>query len=396
MDLKRNQKDLFPIYRKHPDLVYLDSGATALKPQSVIDKELEYMTEYSANIHRGVYDISERASEEYEAVREKVAGLIGGKTEEIIFTKNATESINLVVNSLPKIDGDIVVTRLEHHANFVPWQRLATKINRKFIILELDSNLEPVTKSIDWKKVGILAITQVSNVVGTVVDLKQIITQAKKVNPKLIVIVDGCQAVAHMKVDVADLGCDFYVFSGHKMYGPTGVGVLWGKMELLEKMEPFLVGGGMIAKVGDVESTWAAVPEKFEAGTPPIAQVIALGAALDFVNKLDWTEVQKAEQKLVKYCKEELKKVDGVRVFCAPSSVSVVSFVIEGVHAHDVGEILNRSGVAVRSGHHCAQPLHRHLNVAATSRASFGVYSTKEDVDKLVAAIKEVKKVFSI
>jgi cysteine desulfurase/selenocysteine lyase len=292
----------------------------------VIDKELEYMTEYSANIHRGVYDISERASEEYEAVREKVAGLIGGKTEEIIFTKNATESINLVVNSLPKIDGDIVVTRLEHHANFVPWQRLATKINRKFIILELDSNLEPVTKSIDWKKVGILAITQVSNVVGTVVDLKQIITQAKKVNPKLIVIVDGCQAVAHMKVDVADLGCDFYVFSGHKMYGPTGVGVLWGKMELLEKMEPFLVGGGMIAKVGDVESTWAAVPEKFEAGTPPIAQVIALGAALDFVNKLDWTEVQKAEQKLVKYCKEELKKVDGVRVFCAPSSVSAGIF----------------------------------------------------------------------
>ncbi len=392
MDLKAQ----FPIYRKHPDLVYLDSGATALKPQSVIDKEVEYMGEYSANIHRGVYDISERASEEYEAVREKVAGLIGGKTEEIIFTKNATESINLVVNSLPKIDGDIVVTRLEHHANFVPWQRRAAISNNQFSIINLDADYQPKWHEVDWKKVGILAITQVSNVVGTVVDIKAVITQAKKVNPKLIVVVDGCQAVAHMKVDVVDLGCDFYVFSGHKMYGPTGVGVLWGKMELLEKMEPFLLGGGMIAKVGDSESTWAPVPEKFEAGTPPIAQVIALGAAVDFVNKLDWFGVQKAEQELVKYCKKELKKVEGVKTFCAPSSVSVVSFVIEGVHAHDVGEILNRSGVAVRSGHHCAQPLHRHLNVVATSRASFGVYSTKEDVDKLVAAIKEVKKVFSI
>lgn len=377
-------------------MVYLDSGATALKPQSVIDKEVEYMSEYSANIHRGVYDISERASEEYEAVREKVAKLIGGKAEEIIFTKNATESINLIANCLPKVKGDIVVTRLEHHANFVPWQRLAAKNISKFIILELDNDLQPVITKVDWMKVGILAITQVSNVTGTVVDLRKIIAQAKKFNPKIIVVVDGCQAVAHMQVDVAELGCDFYVFSGHKMYGPTGVGVVWGKMQLLEKMEPFLVGGGMIAKVGDSESTWAPVPEKFEAGTPPIGQVIALGAAVDFVKNLDWEEVQKEEQSLVKYCLSELKKIEGVITFCAPSSVSVISFVIDGVHAHDVGEILNRSGVAVRSGHHCAQPLHRHLDVVATSRASFGVYSTKEDVDKLVEAIKEVKKVFSI
>lgn len=392
MDFKKQ----FPIFKTQPDLVYLDSGATALKPQVVIDKEVEYMAQYSANIHRGVYEISERASEEYEIAREKVAELIGGKTAEVIFTKNATEAINLVASSLPKTEGEIVVSRLEHHANFVTWQRRAKQENKKFLILNFkdDNNFQPNFEEIDWQKVGVLAITQVSNVVGTVVDVKKIIGEVKKINPKIVVLVDGCQAVAHMKVDVLDLGCDFYVFSGHKMYGPTGVGVLWGKMDLLEQMEPFLVGGGMIDKVGDTESTWAAVPEKFEAGTPPIGQVIALGAAVDFLQSMDFEELERQEKELVKYCQSELKKIEGVKVFGAPSSVSVVSFVIDGIHAHDVGEILNRYKVCVRSGHHCAQPLHRHLGVVATSRVSFGVYSTKEDVDKLLLAVKEVKRIF--
>ncbi len=381
-----NIKSKFPIFKSNPDLVYLDSGSTALKPKVVVDKEIEYMTQYSANIHRGNYDISLKASEEYDLAREKVAKFLGGKNDEIVFVKNATEAINLLANSL-EFEGGVVVSRWEHHSNFVPWQVRAKKDSKNFRIWDLKEEL-------DWKKVGLLAIAHVGNVTGKVFELKKIIQKVKAVNPKIMVVVDGCQAVAHLKVDVTDLGCDAYVFSGHKLYGPSGVGVLWCKNEILLTMEPMLYGGGMIGMVGDSETTWAEVPEKFEAGTPPIAQVIALGAAIDFVAGLDMEEVAKNESNLLKYCMEGLGKIDGLSIFCDPTSLSVLAFVVEGVHAHDVSEILNRFNVCVRSGHHCAQPLHRYLKVAATTRVSFGIYNTKEDVDRLIEGLREVVNIF--
>lgn len=395
-DMQNLAKKYFPIFKVQKDLVYLDSGATALKPKEVTEKMEEYLSEYSANIHRGVYDISEKASEEYEQAREKVAKFIKAEASEVIFTKNTTEALNLLAFCLPEIKGQVMVSRLEHHANFVPWQRLAKNRRLEFKILELDEDWLLKWQEVDFRKVGLLALTQISNVVGLVVPVAEIILKAKQANPEIICVVDGAQAVAHVSVDVIKLGCDFYAFSGHKVYGPTGVGVLWGRKKLLEKMEPFMVGGGMISEVGDNDTKWAEVPDKFEAGTPPIGEVIALGTALDFVEKLGWDEIAAHDRDLMLYAREQLEKIAEVTIYAAKNSVTILAFTVKGVHAHDVGEILNRSGVAVRSGHHCAQPLHRKLGVPATSRISWGIYNEKSDIDKLVMGIEEIKKVFKI
>jgi len=378
-----NYKNLFPIFKNNPDLHYLDSGATALKPQVVLDKMMEYYTEYSANIHRGLYPMSERATAEYEAAREKVAKFINAKTEEIIFTSGTTDSINLVARAMNLKKEDEVVVEIEaHHSNFVVWQQLAT------IKFEVTKNTK------------VLAITHVSNVLGQINDIKSTIEQARKINPDILVVVDGAQAVAHMPVDMKDLDGDFYAFSGHKMYGPTGVGVLYGKQERLKEMMPMRMGGGMIKEVYIDETTWAEGPEKFEAGTPPIAQVIGLGAAVDFINSIGFEEIQKHENELTEYLLGELEKIEWIKVLGTNENrIGVVSMYSNDKRvgtSHDVADILgSKFNVCVRAGHHCAMPLHTKLGIeTGTTRASLGIYNTQEDIDELIKGLQEVWTTF--
>jgi cysteine desulfurase/selenocysteine lyase len=397
----QNYKQFFPIFKNNPDLVYLDSGATALKPQVVLDKVMEYYTKYSANIHRGIYSISERATEEYEESRGKLRRFIGGQDGEVIFTSGTTEAINLVARGWGDknlLEGEeIVVTEMEHHSNLIPWQELTKRKNLKLKFLSI-FNLQ--TSDFNWEKVvnkktRLLAITQISNVTGAVNPIKKISEEVKKINPKIVVVVDGAQAVAHRSVDVKDLGCDFYAFSGHKMYGPTGVGVLWVKETRFEEMEPIKFGGGMIAEVGLRESRFSGGVERFEGGTPAIAQAIGLGAAVDFMEKIGMNKIKQHGDDLVNYLKFKLEKTDGLKIFSAWQG-GVVAFAVAHVHAHDVAQILAGVGVCVRAGHHCAMPLHKRLGVGATTRVSLGVYNTKEDIDRLISGLERVKKTFDL
>jgi cysteine desulfurase/selenocysteine lyase len=391
-------KKLFPIFDENPDLHYLDSAATSLKPKAVLDKMNEYYIQYSANIHRGMYEISERATEEYEEVREEVAKFIGGKTNEVIFTSGTTQSINMVARGLEnqfKAGDEIAVTIMEHHSNLVPWQQLClrTGANLKFIPIDKEKLLITNYELLITKKTKILAITHMSNVLGTVNPIKEIIKKAREINPKIIVVVDGAQAVAHIPVDVKDLGCDFYAFSGHKIYGPTGVGVLWGKEELLDKMTPTNFGGGMIAEVTQTGAAWAPVPERFEGGTPPIGEVIGLGEAIRFILGLGYNYIIEQESDTYSYLITELKKIEGLTLFSGGKNI--VSLVVEGVHSHDVAAILDREKVGVRSGHHCAMPLHQVLGVEATTRVSLGIYNDQEDIDALVRGLQNVWTIFT-
>ncbi|MFA6518390.1 MAG: SufS family cysteine desulfurase [Candidatus Shapirobacteria bacterium] len=397
----QNYKHFFPIFKNNPDLVYLDSGATTLKPQIVLDKMMEYYTKYSANIHRGIYGISEMATEEYEKSREKLRKFIGGQDGQVIFTGGTTEAINLVARGWGDknlVEGEeIVVTEMEHHSNLIPWQELVKRKNLRLKFMTVNNYELRVTnfgKVID-KKTRLLAITQVSNVTGSVNPIKKIIEEARKINPKIVVVVDGAQAVAHRPVDLQDLGCDFYAFSGHKMYGPTGIGVLWAKEERYKEMEPIKFGGGMIAEVGLLESTFSSGVEKFEGGTPPIAEAIGMGVAVDFIEKIGMTKIKKHEEELTAYLRFKLEKVAGIKTFSAWQS-GIVAMEIAGVHPHDVAQILADRGVCVRAGHHCAMPLHKALGVEATTRVSLGIYNTKEDIDKLVEGLEAVKKIFNI
>jgi len=376
----------------------MDSGASCLKPDVVVKKLNEYYEEYPVNIHRGVYEMSERASEEYEKTREEVAKFIGaGDKSEVVFTSGTTESLNMVARGLEKIieKGDeILVSELEHHSNLVPWQELAKRRGGKLKYIKIDNNfrlnISELGKLIS-KKTKILALTHVSNVVGTVNPIKKIAQIAKKINPNILLVVDGAQAVGHMKVDVNELGVDFYAISGHKMYGPMGVGVLWGKKKLLEIMEPMNFGGGMISQVSRNVSSWARVPEKFEAGTRAVGEVIALREAVLFLEKYGFSGQK--EVIIIKIIKEKLEKLGGVRVFSSLES-GILSFVVDGVHSHDVAEILSRNGVAVRSGHHCAQVLHQVLGIKDSVRVSLGIYNQEEEVKKLIEGVKEVKRIF--
>ena len=397
-----NFKDEFPILQERK-ISYLDSGATTQKPQCVIDAIESYYKECNANPHRGAYSLSIEATEKYESTREKIAKFINAKNrEEIIFSKNATESLNLIAYSYGldnlKKDDEVVLSIMEHHSNLVPWQYVTKKTNSKLKFMYINKDYELSKEEIESKitdKTKVVGITHVSNVLGTINNVKEIIKYAHKKGA--IVIVDASQSIPHMKIDVQDLDADFLVFSGHKMFAPLGIGVLYGKKELLNKMTPFLMGGDMIEYVYEQNTTFAPLPNKFEAGTQNVEGVIGLGSAIDYIEKIGYKEIKNVEAAITKYAVNELSKLDFLELYITPhleNHSSVISFNIKGVHPHDVASILDSNGVCVRSGNHCAQPLLRYLGMDSTCRASFSIYNTKEDVDNLVEALKKAYKMF--
>ncbi|MEH7001208.1 cysteine desulfurase [Priestia megaterium] len=382
-------------------LVYLDSAATSQKPLAVIEAIEKYYKEYNSNVHRGVHTLGTRATDGYEGAREKVRKFINAKsTEEIIFTRGTTTALNTVAASYGRANlkpGDeIVITYMEHHSNIIPWQQVAkeTGATLKYISLTEDHalSLEEV-KSTITSNTKIVSIMQVSNVLGTINPVKEI-AEIAHANGALMV-VDGAQSTPHMKVDVQDLDCDFFAFSGHKMGGPTGIGALYGKKELLEKMEPIEFGGEMIDFVNLYESTWKELPWKFEGGTPIIAGAIGLGAAIDFLEEVGLDNIQAHEHKLAQYALDRLSQVDGITIYGPKERAGVVTFNIEDVHPHDVATVVDADGIAIRAGHHCAQPLMKYLNVSSTARASFYLYNTEEEVDKLVSSLIKTKEYFT-
>lgn len=397
-----NFKDEFPILQERK-ISYLDSGATTQKPQCVIDAIESYYKECNANPHRGAYSLSIEATEKYESTREKIAKFINARNrEEIIFSKNATESLNLIAYSYGldnlKKDDEVVLSIMEHHSNLVPWQYVTKKTNSKLKFMYINKAYELSKEEIESKitdKTKVVGITHVSNVLGTINNVKEIIKYAHKKGA--VVIVDASQSIPHMKIDVQDLDADFLVFSGHKMFAPLGIGVLYGKKELLNKMTPFLMGGDMIEYVYEQNTTFAPLPNKFEAGTQNVEGVIGLGAAIDYIEKIGYKEIQNVEEAITKYAVNELSKLDFLELYITPhleNHSSVISFNIKGVHPHDVASILDSNGVCVRSGNHCAQPLLRYLGMDSTCRASFSIYNTKGDVDNLVEALKKAYKMF--
>jgi cysteine desulfurase/selenocysteine lyase len=394
----------FPILQRQLDggrIVYLDSGATAQKPEAVLRTLDESYRLHNANIHRGVYTLAQEATERFEGARERIARFIGAPTAETIFTKNVTEAINLVAYSWGRRNvgaGDtIVLTPMEHHANIVPWQQLAQEVGARLAYVELTDDGRLDMASFDAlleRGPKLVAVAHVSNVLGTLNPVGQIVERAHAAGA--VVLVDGAQAVPHLRVDVRALGADFYGFTGHKVYGPTGVGVLHGRRELLEAMPPFLTGGDMISSVDFESSTFHELPWKFEAGTSPYVQATGLGAAVEWLDALGLEAVHAHEHALVEYALDALAEVPGLTVYgpAAEHRGSLVSFALDGVHPHDVAELLNRRNVCVRAGHHCAQPLMRALGVPATSRASIGVHNTTADVDRLVDGLAEVRRIF--
>ncbi|WP_184510824.1 SufS family cysteine desulfurase [Terracoccus luteus] len=396
-------------------LVYLDSGATSHKPTAVLDAERAFYEQHNAAVHRGAHQLAEEATDDFEAARATVAGLVGAPAHEVVFTKNATEALNLVAYAFsnasptdgPKDDrfvlgpGDeVLVTEMEHHANLVPWQELTrrTGATLRWVPVAADGSLDLTDlDALLTARTKVLALTHVSNVLGTVNPVTQLAEKAHAVGA--LVVVDACQSVPHLPVDVSTLGADFIAFSGHKIYGPMGVGVLWGRAELLEVMPPFLTGGSMIEVVTMERSTYAPAPQKFEAGVPNAAQAVGLAAAVRWVQDLGLDRIHEHEAALVDRLLRALEARPWVRVVGPPAGVErggAVAFVVDGVHAHDVGQVLDDAGVAVRVGHHCAWPLHRTLGAAATTRASFGVHNGPDDVDALVQALDRVPVVFGL
>ena len=400
-DVKNIRRD-FPIFANQPDnFVYLDSSATTLKPQSVIDAVAGYYSKYSANVHRSIYAIGEEATAEYEGSRLKVAKLINANTKSIIFTRGTTESINLVAYTWArkniKAGDEILLTEMEHHSNLIPWQLCAQETGAilKHIPFNEDGTLD-LSDPEKWftHKTKLVSVIHQSNVFGTVNPIKDIIKIAHDVGA--IVLVDAAQSVPHQTVDVQDMDCDFLAFSGHKMLGPTGVGVLYGKPELLEAMPPFLGGGEMIRTVSLNDSTWNDIPWKFEAGTPNIAQAIGLGAAIDYINKIRLENIHEYEQELLNYALEKMQEIPGINIYgAAQKRGAVISFNVENIHPHDLAQFLDNDGIAIRAGHHCAQPIMKKLGVPATGRASFYVYNSKEDVVRLCESIEKTIKFMS-
>lgn len=394
-------------------LVYLDSASTTQKPQVVIDALVNYYTSMNANIHRGVYTLSEQATEAYESTRKAVADFIHAReAEELIFTRNATEAFNLVAYSYGEAkvqQGDVVVvSALEHHSNLVPWQELCKRKQAELRVIPLRAgseadggvasgtlDLQNLEKIID-EKVKVVAVTQMSNVLGTIVPLEPIIKAAHAVGA--VVIIDGAQGAGHLGIDVQKTDVDFYAFSAHKMLGPTGVGILYGKRALLEAMPPFLFGGDMVKEVQPYQANWNDVPWKFEAGTPNIADVIASAKALEYLQGVGLENIFKHDQELLQYARQKLSSLPGIQMYGSevPAASGILSFNIPGVHPHDVGSILNEEGVAIRTGHHCCQPLMRQLAVNATARMSFYFYNDKADIDMAFEALKKVYSIFKI
>ena len=397
-----NIKKDFPLL-ENENIAYLDSGATTQKPIQVIKAVEEFYQKYNANPHRGAYSLSVEATEQYENTRTKIAKFINAKhREEIIFSKNATESLNLIAYSYGldnlKKDDEVVISIMEHHSNLVPWQKMTKQTGSKLNYMYINENYEITDEEIESKitdKTKIVGITHVSNVLGTINNVKKIIKYAHKKGA--VVIVDASQSIPHMKIDVQDLDADFLVFSGHKMLAPLGIGVLYGKREILNKMTPFLMGGDMIEYVYEQDTTFAPLPNKFEAGTQNVEGVIGLGAAIDYIENLGYDKIQEIEHEVISYARQELSKLDYLTLYTTPNEEnhsSVISFNIKGVHPHDVASILDSEGVCVRSGNHCAQPLMRFLGIDSTCRASFYIYNTKDDVDKLVKALDKAYNMF--
>ncbi len=392
----------FPLLENR-DIAYLDSGATTQKPKEVIEAIKKYYENSNANPHRGAYSLSIEATEQYENTRTKIAEFINARhREEIIFSKNATESLNLIAYSYGmdnlKKDDEVVISIMEHHSNLVPWQKITKATGSKLNYMYINENYEITDEEIENKitdKTKIVGITHVSNVLGTINNVKKIIKYAHKKGA--VVIVDASQSIPHMKIDVQELDADFLVFSGHKMLAPLGIGVLYGKREILNNMTPFLMGGDMIEYVYEQETTFAPLPNKFEAGTQNVEGVIGLGAAIDYIKKIGYDKIQEKEKEVISYARQELSKLDYLALYLTPNAQnhsSVISFNIKGVHPHDVASILDSENVCVRSGNHCAQPLMRFLEIDSTCRASFYFYNTKEDVDRLVFALNKAYKMF--
>lgn len=403
-------RDDFPILKRKiggkTEVVYLDNAATTQKPLVVIKSIANYYMNHNSNIHRAVYDFAEESTRAYELTRHKVAKFINAKyPEEIIFTRNTTESLNLLAYSWGRRnirEGDeILITELEHHSNIVPWQILAREMYAKLSYIGIDENgyldLDYCFQRIESGKVKLVSISHMSNVLGTIVPIKRIITSAHKYG--IPVIVDGAQSVPHMPVDVQDLDCDFLAFSAHKMLGPTGVGILYGKRELIEKMDPFLAGGDMIKEVFKNETFYNDVPFKFEAGTPNIADVVGFGTAIDYLTEIGMDNIRNHEIELTDYALGCLSTIGLITVYGpnkAEDRGGVISFNIGDIHPHDLATILNKHGIAIRSGHHCAQVLMERLNVSSTSRASFYIYNTRKDVDRLIYALNDARRIFKL
>lgn len=405
-----NLRKDFPILqrtvRENKPLVYLDNASTTQKPNQVIDSINDYYKNHNANIHRAVYALAEEATEAYESTRDKIANFVNVRDrQEIIFVRGTTEAINLVAYAWgrPHVkEGDIILTtEYEHHSNIVPWQLLAQEKRAKIEYIRMDDDgeliLDDLDKFLATGKVKLVAFSLMSNVLGTITDAQKIVEKCRAAG--VLTLIDGAQAVPHMKVDLEKIGCDFFAFSGHKMLGPTGIGVLWVRKSVLETMSPFHGGGDMIREVHKYETTWNDLPYKFEAGTPNIADVVGLGAAIDYLTKIGMDNVREHEVELTKYAIERLSDVKGLEIY-GTRDISkrggVISFNFSDVHPHDVAQIIDEEGIAVRSGHHCAQVLMERLDVAATSRASFYIYNTKEDIDALVNSLNKVAEVFKL
>jgi cysteine desulfurase/selenocysteine lyase len=382
-------------------LVYLDTASSAQKPRCVPDAISELYSRHYANIHRGLYELSETSTRLFDEAREKVRELLGARERsEIVFTRNATEAINLVAASWGRTNvgpGDeVLITALEHHADLIPWQQLCLEREAKLVVAPVDDTGALILEEFERRlspRTRLVATTHVSNALGSVTPLREMVRLAHAEGA--LVLVDGAQAVPRFPVDVVELDCDFYAFSGHKLYGPTGIGVLWGRREILDAMPPYQTGGGMILSVSFEETTFAAIPERFEAGTPDIAGAIGLGAAIDYVRELGLDSVERHEAELLQRATELLGEIPEVRIIgTTPEKTGVISFVLDGVHPHDVGTILDQEGVAVRAGHHCAQPLMDRFSVPATVRASLGLYSDHEDLVRLADGIHRVLEMF--
>ncbi len=404
-DIEKIRED-FPILnqdRQGKPLIYFDSGASSQKPAAVIDALHTYYRTYNANVHRGIYDLSEEASEAYEQARKKVARFINAKSwRELIFTRNTTESLNLIayVWGLDNVTAQdtIITTEMEHHANLIPWQELArrTGATLKYIPVLTTGELDLTTyEAMLDASVKLVAFTSMSNVLGTITPAKEIIQKAQTVGA--VTVVDGAQSVPHMPTDVQDLGCDFLAFSGHKMLGPTGIGGLWGRREILAEMQPFMTGGDMIKSVSFEAAKWNDLPWKFEAGTPAIAQAIGLGYAVDYLKDLGMQQVRDHEHELVSYALAQLRQVEGVSIF-GPLDLDIrggaVTFTFGDIHPHDLASLLNEENIAIRAGHHCAQPLHNKFGVTATARASFYIYNQPEEMDRFIEALNKARTLF--
>jgi cysteine desulfurase/selenocysteine lyase len=403
LDVERVRQD-FPLLQQQvrgKPLVYLDNAATSQKPQSVIDAVTRFYTSENANIHRGVHYLSERATDAYDQVREKVARFLNARSSrEIIFTRGTTEGINLVAQSYGRLalkaGDDIVITAMEHHSNIVPWQLVCEQTGASLRAAPFNDAGELDVDAFErllTDRTRLVSVVHVSNALGTVNPVKRLIALAH--DRGIPVLLDGAQSAPHLGVDVQELDCDFFAFSGHKLFGPTGVGVLFGRESLLERMPPYQGGGDMIATVTLERSTWAPLPAKFEAGTPMIAQVMGLGAALDYVMDLGFERISTWEQQLLSYATERVIGIEGLKLIgTAEHKASILGFTLKGVHPHDIGAILDDSGVAIRAGHHCAQPVMRHFGIPATARASFAFYNTRDEADILADALMQVRRMF--